>query len=63
VTREQVRRLQENKAFSHAAAAGDFGFNPRRLEEGLAQEIALLRQEGVLPVKSTGWLPSNPAAD
>ena len=49
VSLEQVRRLQENKAYSHAAATADFGFDPRGLEEGLEQEIALLRTEGLLP--------------
>lgn len=50
VSVEQVRRLQEDKAYSHASAAQDFGFNPRSLREGLAQEIALLQAEGLLPL-------------
>lgn len=48
VTVEQVRRLQESKAYSHAAASADFGFRPRGLEEGLAQEIQLLAAEGLI---------------
>jgi nucleoside-diphosphate-sugar epimerase len=59
---EQVRRLQENKAYSHSSAARDFGFSPRGLEEGLAQEIALLREEGLLPLAAPKGQASSPAA-
>ncbi|MBC8101999.1 MAG: NAD-dependent epimerase/dehydratase family protein [Cytophagales bacterium] len=58
---EQVRRLAENKAYSHAAAAADFGFSPRTLSTGLAEEIALLRAEGRLPA-ATGRGASSVAA-
>ncbi|WP_040655487.1 NAD-dependent epimerase/dehydratase family protein [Rubidibacter lacunae] len=47
VRREQILRLQEDKAFSHAAAQQDFGFAPRSLPEGLEQEIELMRQAGL----------------
>ena len=62
VSLEQVRRLQENKAYSHAEATADFGFCPRGLEEGLAQEIALLRSDGLLP-STMPTMRSFPAAE
>ncbi|RZM82351.1 NAD-dependent epimerase/dehydratase family protein [Leptolyngbya iicbica] len=43
VRREQILRLQEDKAYSHAAATAAFGYQPRSLEVGLAQEVELLR--------------------
>lgn len=48
VRREQILRLQEDKIYSHAAAQRDFGFSPRSLEIGLQQEIALMREQGLL---------------
>lgn len=48
VRREQILRLQEDKAFSHEAAQRDFGFSPRSLEVGLHQEVALMRQAGMI---------------
>jgi len=48
VRREQILRLQEDKAYSHEAARQDFGFSPRSLEVGLQQEVNLLRQRGVI---------------
>ena len=39
---EQVERLAEDKAFSHAAAARDLGFRPRTFESGVAEEARLL---------------------
>lgn len=48
VRREQILRLQEDKAYSHADAQRDFGFFPRSLEIGLEQEIALMREQGLL---------------
>jgi nucleoside-diphosphate-sugar epimerase len=62
VSTEQVRRLQENKAYSHASATKDFGFAPRSLHEGLSQEIDLLRAEGLLPLYKVKGPSSNPAA-
>ncbi|MES2460361.1 MAG: NAD-dependent epimerase/dehydratase family protein [Armatimonadota bacterium] len=52
VSVEQVRRLQEDKAYPHTLAAHDFGFAPRSLAEGLAQEVALLQSEGILNLPS-----------
>lgn len=37
---EQISRLNEHKAFSHEAAARDFGFAPRTFAAGVAEEIA-----------------------
>jgi nucleoside-diphosphate-sugar epimerase len=41
-TPEQVRRLAEDKAFSYAEAARDFGFQPRTFREGVRQEAHTL---------------------
>lgn len=48
VRREQILRLQEDKAYSYAAATRDFGFTPRSLETGLREEIALMRAQGII---------------
>jgi nucleoside-diphosphate-sugar epimerase len=42
ITPEQVLRLNEDKAFSHAEAARDLGFRPRPVVEGLRSLAALL---------------------
>jgi hypothetical protein len=42
VTPEQVLRLAEDKAFSYAEAARDFGFAPRSFAEGVAREAEAL---------------------
>ena len=42
VTAEQIRRLAEDKAFSYAEAARDFGFAPRSFEEGVRLEARSL---------------------
>jgi nucleoside-diphosphate-sugar epimerase len=62
VSVEQVQRLQENKAYSHSLAARDFGFRPRSLEQGLIEEIALLRSEHLIPALSARGESSSPAA-
>ena len=36
---EQVRRLNEDKAFSYQDAHNDFGFTPRSFEEGIRLEL------------------------
>lgn len=51
ITREQVVRLSEDKAFSHEEAARDFGFAPRTFADGIAQEIAQMRRDG--------WITTN----
>ncbi|WP_084669228.1 NAD-dependent epimerase/dehydratase family protein [Spirulina major] len=48
IRREQILRLQEDKAYSHEAATRDFGYAPRSLEVGLTQEIEILRAEGII---------------
>jgi len=42
VSPEQVRRLAEDKAFSYAEAAADFGFAPRTFAEGVQLEARSL---------------------
>lgn len=49
VRREQILRLQEDKAYSHEAATRDFGYDPRSLEVGLQQEIEILRHQRIIP--------------
>ena len=39
----QIRRLTEDKAFSHAEAQEAFGYAPMAFEEGIRQEVAFLR--------------------
>ncbi len=46
VSAEQVLRLAEDKAFGFDEARRDFGYAPRGLREGLADEVRLLRQTG-----------------
>jgi nucleoside-diphosphate-sugar epimerase len=48
VRREQILRLQEDKAYSHDAAQKDLDFSPRPLEVGLQQEIELMRSQGII---------------
>lgn len=48
VRREQILRLQEDKAYLHDAAKCDLDFCPRSLELGLQQEVELLRSEGII---------------
>ena len=48
VRREQILRLQEDKAFAHAAATAAFGYQPRSLEAGLTEEVELLRASGLI---------------
>ena len=43
---EQVLRLNEDKAFSHADAAEAFGYSPIAFEQGIRQEVALFRSGG-----------------
>jgi nucleoside-diphosphate-sugar epimerase len=48
VRREQILRLQEDKAYPHDAAQRDLDFSPRTLKVGLQQEIELMRQQQML---------------
>ena len=43
---EQILRLNENKAFSHAEAAATFGYAPMAFGQGIQQEVALFRAGG-----------------
>ena len=43
---EQILRLNEDKAFSHAEAAKAFGYAPIPFEQGIRQEVALFRCGG-----------------
>ncbi|MDJ0704398.1 MAG: NAD-dependent epimerase/dehydratase family protein [Leptolyngbyaceae cyanobacterium MO_188.B28] len=45
---EQILRLQEDKAYPHKAAQKDLAFYPRSLEEGLRQEVELMRKKTVI---------------
>jgi nucleoside-diphosphate-sugar epimerase len=48
VRREQILRLQEDKAYTHEAAQRDLDFFPRSLEKGLQQEVTLLLNQGII---------------
>jgi uncharacterized protein YbjT (DUF2867 family) len=48
VSAEQVLRLAEDKAFSYEHARRDWGYSPRGWREGLATEVRLLRDSGLL---------------
>jgi uncharacterized protein YbjT (DUF2867 family) len=48
LSREQVLRLAEHKAFAFDDARRDFGYAPRGFRDGLASEVAELRAAGVL---------------
>ena len=40
---EQIRRLNEDKAFSHSEAKEVFSYSPITFKEGICQEVALFR--------------------
>jgi nucleoside-diphosphate-sugar epimerase len=48
VRREQILRLQEDKAYPHDAAQRDLDFQPRTLEVGLQEEVKLMRDRGII---------------
>jgi nucleoside-diphosphate-sugar epimerase len=48
VRREQILRLQEDKAYSHDCAQKDLDFYPRTLDVGLQQEVEILRKERII---------------
>ena len=48
VRREQILRLQEDKAFPHDRASQEFGFSPRPFAVGLQQEVELMRKQGLI---------------
>ena len=45
---EQVLRLKEDKVFDISKAVNELGFAPRSFEEGISQEIAEMRLEGLI---------------
>ena len=46
--REQVLRLQEDKAYPYESATRDFDFDPRSLDTGLREEIDIMRTQGII---------------
>lgn len=48
VSVEQVKRLQEDKAYSNERARKILNYNPRTFEEGITQEINLLKEKGII---------------
>lgn len=48
VRKEQILRLQEDKSYSHADATQTFGFIPRSLEDGLRDEINLMKDQRLI---------------
>jgi nucleoside-diphosphate-sugar epimerase len=48
VRKEQILRLQEDKAYPHDAAKKDFNFNPRSLEVGIQQEVEQMRRKKII---------------
>lgn len=48
VRREQILRLQEDKAYPNDSAQKDLDFNPRSLDLGIEQEVAILKEVGIL---------------
>lgn len=45
---EQVMRLREDKAYPYENAHRDLGYTPRTFSEGIAQEVARLREIGLI---------------
>ncbi|MFN3648019.1 MAG: SDR family oxidoreductase [Armatimonadota bacterium] len=45
---EQVLRLEEDKSFPHEEAVRDFGFTSRTFDEGIRQQVARMRQKGLI---------------
>jgi nucleoside-diphosphate-sugar epimerase len=45
---EQVLRLREDKAYSYEKARRELGYAPRPFREGIALEVARLRELGVV---------------
>lgn len=43
---EQIRRLNEDRTFSHSLAQHDFGYRPRSFASGIAKEVELLQTGG-----------------
>ena len=50
---EQVLRLREDKAFDHAEAGADFGFQPRPFAEGVGEEVRAIREQAAKRARRT----------
>jgi len=48
VKQEQVLRLLEDKSFDITAAQNDLGFTAREFSKGITQEVAFLKEKGIL---------------
>lgn len=48
ITVEQIERLQEDKVYTHEKAKEVFQFQPRTFEEGIVNEIKILRSKGII---------------
>lgn len=48
ITIEQVKRLQEDKAYSHEKARRLLRFDPRSFNEGILDEIKILKDKGII---------------
>lgn len=48
ITVEQIERLQEDKAYSHEKATKIFDFSPRTFEQGITEEIDILKKKGII---------------
>lgn len=48
IKEEQVRRLQEDKVYSHQKAREQLGYDPRPFDKGIMEEIRILRQKGMI---------------
>lgn len=48
IKKEQVIRLQEDKSFDISTSLANFGYQPRKFEVGITQEVARLREIGDL---------------
>ena len=53
VKSEQVLRLREDKAYPYDGAKRDLGYAPRTFKEGVALEVARLREIGLVGTKSS----------
>ena len=45
---EQILRLNEDKVFDFSKAHDDLGYSPISFEEGIVQEIEMMRLEGLI---------------
>jgi nucleoside-diphosphate-sugar epimerase len=48
ITVEQVERLQEDKSYSNEKARLELGFSPRPFEQGIVEEINLMKKKGLI---------------